>query len=174
MSESPETSGQSYRYCDVSLPVPVDRAFSYQLPLTLRHRAHVGARVWVPFGSRRLTGVVVDVHNQTPDADTRDVLAVIDDEPVLDAELLSLARWIAEYYCAPLGEVLKGMLPLSGEMRKTMQYLLTDAGRDIARQLSVTPVKDAAAIILAILEQRPRTAEYLSTKVDGAKTIVRS
>ncbi|HEX4751121.1 MAG TPA: primosomal protein N', partial [Bryobacteraceae bacterium] len=47
-------------------------------------------------------------------------------------------------------------------------------GRDIARQLSVTPVKDAAAIILAILEQRPRTAEYLSTKVDGAKTIVRS
>jgi primosomal protein N' (replication factor Y) len=142
--------------------------------MTLRHRAHVGARVWVPFGSRRLTGVVVDVHNQTPDADTRDVLAVIDDEPVLDAELLSLARWIAEYYCAPLGEVLKGMLPLSGEMRKTMQYLLTDAGRDIARQLSVTPVKDAAAIILAILEQRPRTAEYLSTKVDGAKTIVRS
>ena len=65
----------------------------------------------------------------------REALRLVDEEPVLDAELLSLGRWIAQYYCAPLGEVLRSMTPLSGEVRKTKLYSLTDAGRDTARQL---------------------------------------
>lgn len=162
-----------YRYCDVSLPVPVDRPFTYEVPLTLRQRTQAGCRVWAPFGTRRLTGVILRAHNEPPEYETREVLSLIDDEPVLDAELLKLAHWIAEYYCAPLGEVLRGMLPLGGEMRRTTQYLLTEAGRDMARQLSVTPVKDAAASVLTMLEERPRSAEYLSTKVEGAKTALR-
>ena len=67
----------------------------------------------------------------------REVLRLLDAEPVLDVELLHLGKWIAEYYCAPLGEVLKGMLPLSGEMRRSARYSLTEAGRDVARQLVV-------------------------------------
>ncbi len=162
-----------YRYCDVSLPVPVDRPFTYEVPLTMRQRTQAGCRVWAPFGTRRLTGVILRAHNEPPEYETREVLSLIDEEPVLDAELLKLAHWIAEYYCAPLGEVLRGMLPLGGEMRRTTQYLLTEAGRDMARQLSVTPVKDAAASVLTMLEERPRSAEYLSTKVEGAKTALR-
>ena len=42
-----------------------------------------------------------------------EALRLVDEEPVLDAELLSLGRWIAQYYCAPLGEVLRSMTPLS-------------------------------------------------------------
>lgn len=162
-----------YRYCDVSLPVPIDRAFTYELPLTLRHSAQVGARVWVPFKSRRLTGVVLQMHNDPPEQEVREVLSLIDEDPVLDSDLLKLAHWIAEYYCAPLGEVLKGMLPLGGEMRRTQQYSLTTLGRDLARQLSVTPVKDTAVSVLTLLEERPRSAEYLSTKVEGARGALR-
>ncbi len=161
------------RYCDVSLPVPVDRAFTYELPLILSHRVQTGARVWVPFGARRLTGVVVRMHDEAPEQATREVLSLIDEEPVLDAELLALARWIAGYYCAPLGEVLKGMLPLGGEMRRTTQYSLTAAGRDLARRISVTPVKDAAAATLTLLEERARPAEYLASKVPGVKVVLR-
>ncbi len=164
---------EGQRYCDVSVPVPIDRAFTYELPLTLQHRAQVGARVWVPFGSRRLTGVVLRMHNDPPEYETRDVLTLIDEDPVLDAELLKLAHWIAEYYCAPLGEVLKGMLPLAGETRRTTQYSLTTTGRDLARQLSVMPVKDTAADVLTMLEERPRSAEYLSTKVEKARSVLR-
>lgn len=163
----------AHRYCDVGLPVPVDRVFTYELPLSLGHRAQVGARVWAPFATRRLTGVVLRVHDEAPEAEAREVLSLIDEEPVLDSELLKLARWIAEYYCAPLGEVLKGMLPLGGEMRRKTQYQLTDSGREVARQLSVTPIKDAAATVLAMLDERPRTADYLATKVPGAKATVR-
>ena len=49
----------SYLYCDVSLPVPLDQPFTYLLPETLRHRVKPGCRVLVPFGPRKLTGVVV-------------------------------------------------------------------------------------------------------------------
>src|SRR5579875_3387580 len=136
------------RYCDVALPVPLDRLFTYELPLTLRHRARTGCRVWAPFGSRNLTGVILKTHDAVPAHETRDVLKLLDEEPVLDTGLLELANWIAEYYCAPVGEVLKGMLPLAGEVRRTTQYSLTSSGRDIARQLSVQPASDAASAVL--------------------------
>ena len=47
-------------YCDVSLPVPLDQSFTYRLPETLRHRVQPGCRVLVPFGTRKLTGIVLE------------------------------------------------------------------------------------------------------------------
>ena len=84
-------------FCDVSLPVPLDRGFTYSLPLTLQHRVQVGARVLVPFGTRRLTGVVLKVHDTAPEHAVKDALRLLDSEPVLDAELLALGVWIAGY-----------------------------------------------------------------------------
>ena len=134
----------AYLFCDVSLPVPIDRTFTYQLPLTLRHRVQIGCRVTVPFGTRKLTGIVLRTHDETAGSNVREVLSLTDEDPVLDADLIELGRWIAEYYCAPLGEVLKGMLPLGGEIRRSVQYSLTESGRQIARQLVIRPESDAA------------------------------
>ena len=127
------------RYCDVSLPVPLDQPFTYSLPLTLQHRVKPGARIVVPFGPRKLTGVVLAVHDDTPRIPVKDAQRLIDPEPVLDDELLALGRWISGYYCSPLGEVLRSMLPLSAEIHKGKIYTLTDAGRDASKQLSIDP-----------------------------------
>ena len=163
-----------FRYCDVALPVPLDRLFTYELPLTARHRVQAGSRVWAPFGSRRLTGVVLRAHNESPEQETREILTLVDEEPVLGGELLRLAQWIAEYYCAPIGEVLKGMLPLSGEMRRTTRYSLTTLGRDVARQLSVQPATDSASAVLRALDERPRSAPYLAGRIENARGRVAS
>ena len=130
----------SYLYCDVSLPVPLDQPFTYALPETLRHRVQPGCRIVVPFGPRKLTGVVLRCHDEPPAVAAREALRLIDAEPVLDDELLALGRWIAGYYCAPLGEVLRGMLPLASEIRRGKIWSLTDAGRDAARQLLLDSV----------------------------------
>ncbi len=167
------TADSAYRFCDLALPVPLDRSFTYELPLTLRHRVMAGCRVVAPFGSRKLTGVVLRVHNDRPAHETRGVLSLRDAEPVLDTELLELGRWIAEYYCAPIGEVLKGMLPLSGETRRSTQYSLTEVGRDVARQLTAKSQGDAALQVLMLLEERSRSTDFLATKVEGAKTALR-
>ncbi|MGA9624231.1 MAG: hypothetical protein WBQ65_07170, partial [Bryobacteraceae bacterium] len=81
--------------------------------------------------------------------------------PVLDAALLALGRWIAGYYCAPLGEVLRGMLPLAPEIRRGKVWPLTDSGRSAARQLALdSSPDDPVSKILRMLERRPLSAAY--------------
>jgi primosomal protein N' (replication factor Y) len=162
-------------YCDVSLPVPLDHAFTYRLPETLQRRVQPGCRLLVPFGPRKLTGMVLALRPDAPDGPVKEALRLLDEEPVLDAELLSLGRWIAQYYCAPLGEVLRSMTPLSGEVRKTRLYSLTDAGRDTARQLLLgSDEEDPALKILRLLETRPLSASYLQKKLPNALSVIRS
>ena len=162
-------------YCDVSLPVPLDQTFTYALPLTLRHRVQAGCRVLVPFGQRKLTGVVLAVHEDAPEQTARDVFKLIDEQPVLDDSLLALGRWIAGYYCAPLGEVLRSMLPLTGEVRTGKVYSLTDSGRDAARQLLLdSSPGDQAAQVLALLERRSLSVAYLKKKLPLAGNVVRA
>ncbi len=167
------SNNHSFRFCDLALPVPLDRIFTYELPLTLGHRVQPGCRVVAPLGSRKLTAVVLRLHDEAPAHETRQVLSLRDAEPVLDSDLIELGRWIAAYYCAPLGEVLKGMLPLSGETRRTTRYSLTDAGRDIARQLTVNQQADPSLLLLALLESHSRSAEYLAAKIESAKSALR-
>ena len=165
----------SYLYCDVSLPVPLDQPFTYALPETLRHRVKPGCRLLVPFGSRRLTGVVLRCHDEAPEVATREAMRLIDAEPVLDSELLALGKWIAGYYCAPLGEVLRGMLPLASEIRRGKVYSLTDAGRDAARQLLFdSSPEDPVVQILRMLDQRPLSGAYLERKLPLAANALRA
>src|SRR6516225_6771558 len=164
-----------YQYCDVSLPVPLDQPFTYALPLTLRHRVQAGSRLVVPFGPRKLTGVILRCHDEAPQVATREALRLLDSEPVLDAELLALGKWIAGYYCAPLGEVLRGMLPLAAEIRRGKIYSLTDSGRDAARQLLLDAgPDDPVAQVLRMLEQRPLSAAYVAKKLPLADKVIRS
>jgi primosomal protein N' (replication factor Y) len=162
-------------YCDVSLPVPLDQPFTYELPQTLRHRVQRGCRISVPFGSRRLTGVVLRVHDNPPEVPARTALQLLDEKPALDESMMGLGCWIAQYYCAPLGEVLRGMMPLAGEVRRGKLYELTDSGRDAAKQLLLGSSEDEPTVaLLRMLERRPMTASYLKRKVENASNVLRA
>jgi primosomal protein N' (replication factor Y) len=117
-------------YCEVALPVPLDRTFTYAVPDgQLPQR---GARVVAPFRNEKLIGVVTGLSDTAPvDFEARSLESVLDEEPLLSESLLKLAEWIAQYYLAPLGEVLRGMLPLMAEVRRTVYYRITDLGRDV-------------------------------------------
>jgi primosomal protein N' (replication factor Y) (superfamily II helicase) len=166
---------EAHLYCDVSLPVPLDQPFTYSLPETLQHRVREGSRVVVPFGARKLTGVILRCHDERPSMAAREALRLIDEEPVLNPELLSLGRWIAGYYCAPLGEVLRGMLPLAAEIRRGKIWSLTDAGRDAARQLLLdASSEDPTVQLLRLLEKRPLNAAYLAKALPLADKAIRA
>ena len=105
----------------------------------------------------------------------RDALRLIDSEPVLSAELMALGRWIAGYYCSPLGDVLRGMLPLSSEIRRGKIWSLTDSGRDAARQLLLDSSPDDPVLkILRMLEKRPLSASYLAKTMPLADKAIRA
>jgi primosomal protein N' (replication factor Y) len=117
-------------YCEVALPVPIDRPFTYAVRDDQAPQR--GARVIVPFRNEKLIGVVTALVDKAPaDFEVRFLEAVLDDEPLLSDPLLELAEWMAQYYLAPLGEVLRGMLPLMAEVRRTVYYRITDLGRDL-------------------------------------------
>jgi primosomal protein N' (replication factor Y) len=165
----------SFLYCDVSLPVPIDQPFTYALPETLRHRVRPGSRLVVPFGPRKLTGVILRCHDEPPSMAAREAFRLVDSEPVLDAELMALGRWISGYYCAPLGDVLRSMLPLAAEIRQGKVWALTDSGRDAARQLLLDSAPDdPMAQVLRRLEKRPLSAAYLARAMPLADKAVRS
>jgi primosomal protein N' (replication factor Y) len=129
-------------YCEVALPVPLDRVFTYavregQLPQR-------GARVIAPFRNEKLIGVVTALGAKAPaDFEVRYLEAVLDDEPLLSDSLLSLAEWMAGYYLAPLGEVLRGMLPLMAEVRRTVYYRITGLGRDVLADCAEAGILDS-------------------------------
>ena len=156
------------QFCDVALPVPLDKSFTYTLPTAASLYAQAGCRVVVPFGPRRLTGVILRCHGTQPESEIREVTRLLDEQPALSEELLRLGRWIASYYCAPLGVVLRTMLPVSDDTRTRRVVSLTPAGVLAARQFSHADSDDPPVKVLRALENRPLTATYLRKKVPGA------
>ncbi len=114
-------------FCDVALPVPLDMVFTYTIPVGME--PVVGGRVLVPFRHQRVSGIVVELHDRSPQVKTKKVLEALDPSPVLDEQLLKLGKWIADYYLAPLGEVFRTMLPLSAEFKRAITYRITDEGQ---------------------------------------------
>ena len=114
-------------FCDVALPLPLDTVFTYAIPQGMEPA--VGARVLVPFRQQRLSGVILSLHDTAPKVKTKPLLSVLDTSPVLDQSLLQLGKWIADYYLAPLGEVLRTMLPLGAEFKRNIGYRITEDGQ---------------------------------------------
>ena len=114
-------------FCDVALSVPLDMAFTYRVPAEAA--PVVGGRVLVPFRRQRMSGIVVELHDRKPSVATKAIQSVLDVTPVLDDQLLRLGRWIADYYLAPIGEVLRTMLPLNAEFKRVTAYRITKEGR---------------------------------------------
>ena len=99
-------------YVDVILPLPLEGTFTYSLPEALADKVCLGVRVLVPLGkSKTYTAMAVRVHEDAPEFKTRDILQVIDAEPVMLDRQMRLWQWIATYYMAALGDVFKAALP---------------------------------------------------------------
>ena len=101
-------------YAAVAVPVPLLEPLTYRVPPSWRGLARVGVRVRVPVGRRRLVGWIVDLPSEPPagfENELRPIEAVVDFEPLLPDDLLELADFAASYYAAPIGEVLKSLLP---------------------------------------------------------------
>jgi primosomal protein N' (replication factor Y) len=118
----PESLAQ---YADVALPVPLDAVFTYRVADST---PVVGGRVLVPFREKRLVGIVTELHERPQTIEIKPILQALDQQPVLDCTLMQLGQWIANYYIAPLGEVLRTMLPLGAEVRFARVYRITDHG----------------------------------------------
>ena len=147
-------------------------AFSYHVPDGMEPA--VGGRVLVPFRQQRMSGIVVDLHDRKPSVETKNVVSVLDPEPVLDAQLMRLGKWIADYYLAPLGEVLRTMLPLGAEFKRSIRYRIADQGH---MALHIGSTTGSAARSKRTPEDQLaefRVLDYLANRDDAPEGSLRS
>ncbi|NCI78319.1 primosomal protein N' [Acinetobacter kanungonis] len=99
----------------VAVPAHVYDCFDYQISAEDYARAHVGARVAVPFGPRNLIGVIMEKlaldAPSNPKFKLKSIQALLDDDAILDGKVLTLLTWAAQYYQFPIGEVVQSALP---------------------------------------------------------------
>jgi len=95
----------------VSLEIALRREFDYAVPPELAGKVDVGSRVQVPFGARKILGVVTAVAEESAQANLKPIIKVIGAQTLVTAKVLKLARWIGEYYCCAPETALKSVLP---------------------------------------------------------------
>ena len=114
MPENTLSTTPSYRI-RVAVPVYLYDCFDYSLTAEQYHQAEVGARVAVSFGRQNVVGVIVEKLTDEKPLDLgfklKAITELLDDSAILDAKVLSLLTWSAQYYQFPIGEVMHAALP---------------------------------------------------------------
>lgn len=153
-------SAEPAGYAQVAVLAQLGRAgglFTYGLPHQLAPLAGPGTLVRVPFTSRQLQGVIYTVESQSDLPRVRDVAEVIDPVPVITSHQLHLARWVSEYYAAPLSDVIAAMLP-PGLGRDTV-YILEPGAEpngvrlNPAQRQILQAVREAGRVVQADLQR---------------------
>jgi primosomal protein N' (replication factor Y) len=145
-SENPQSTPA---YAQVVFNLPLKEEFTYGIPEHLQEQVPVGTRVLAPFGPRKITGYVVGLTDQcTGEFEIKFIEDLPDGAPVISEELLALTRWVADYYNAGWGEVIKAALPGGIDEDHHELFFLTDKG-EAALQEHALP-KNALKILLAL------------------------
>jgi primosomal protein N' (replication factor Y) len=110
----------SFAEVSVNSPIAQRRTFSYTIPPNLE--INVGQAVWVPFGEKRLQGIVLELSPHPEVEETREIIGIIEPHPLLSPQQVQLARWVSQYYLAPLFDAVALMLP-PGFERRTITFI---------------------------------------------------
>ena len=108
-----ELSAAPTLFAEIVFDRPLDHAYTYGVPDTLRDALAVGKRVLVPFGrgDRQTVGFCVGLTAEQPTRQVKNILQVLDEEAILTPNLLRLTRWLADYYLCGWGQVLNAVVP---------------------------------------------------------------
>ena len=98
-------------FVTVAVNIPSEKTFSYSVPEALQQEIAIGKRVLVPFGKRRLTGYIIEASHLTYCEDVKEIIEILDFEPLFNEEDLKFYRWASQYYIYPLGKELAEILP---------------------------------------------------------------
>ncbi len=154
-------------FVQVAIPAAFQTAFTYRLApgQALPER---GARVLVPFGARRMIGVVVGPGTGEGARDLKDVIQVLDEVALVPPPLLDLAEWVSAHYLAPPGECLRLVLPPAGvrASRAVVRLVAPKAGaRDAAGSGPGADPAKSDDPLLAVLQDGPLPLSTLAHRL---------
>lgn len=160
------------QFAELALPLPLRQTFTYRLSESLQESVRIGSRLLVPFGKRTLTGYVVELHQELEDgleieeSQIKEAIELLDEEPLITAEILRLTNWTADYYSASWGEVLKASLPAGVNVETEQIVQITTNGRD--EILKISTAKTNKVKILKHLAENEEVSMRQLTKQFGS------
>ena len=159
-------------FAEVAMPLAVHETFTYAIPEDLRQEVRLGSRVEVPLGAKLTTGFVVGFTDSASieSKRIRKIRSVLDeDEPALIPEIIALCRWAAEYYIAPLGEMLRVALPANMAARGRREAAFVGDEALIAAALADGRILTVDRPLLDAVRQRRLSLRQIFEEIKGAR-----
>ncbi|MFT7463118.1 MAG: primosomal protein N' (replication factor Y) [Pseudohongiellaceae bacterium] len=147
-------------YARVAPPLPVPGLFTYLVPVRLVDSVVPGVRVSVPFGGRRLTAMVVEVGDFPPPRGVmaRPLLALLEEAPLIGADILALGQWVSQETGCSVGEALDASLPRAVKRGH--------AGRKVEEARVAIDERVVAGVVEALQEKHDKQARALRILAD--------
>jgi primosomal protein N' (replication factor Y) len=171
------------RYLRVAVPSPLYRDFDYLPPPGAgADPLQPGMRLKLPFGRREVVGVLLELsdRSEVPPAKLKAARRVLDASPVIPAEMLALARWAADYYRHPIGEVVQALLPVAlrqgrpASLPAAPRWRLSAAGRAADPALLARAPRQRTLLALLALHEAGLDSQELTEQLPGSAAALRA
>ena len=141
------------QYClRVAVPLSLRDTFTYRVPARLAHMAAVGRRVRVPFRNQTLTGFILGKGSDDLDCSLKEVLEIMDKEPLFHESLVPFFQWMADYYLYPIGRLIQAALPGGINVSHFKTGHITEKG---LMALDLLPVNSEEKRLLTRIKDNP-------------------
>jgi len=147
-------------YAQVILPLPLHDSYTYHVPEQWQDRIKPGQRVVVQFGVKKLYAALVSSLSTTApdDLEIKEVLEVLDEEPVVLPINIEFWKWIAAYYCCSLGDVFRAALPPGLKLESKSKIVPDETPPELA-------LSSGEAVIFDYIQNNEATLESLQKKL---------
>lgn len=157
-------------YADVIVPLALQGSFTYSVPQALQQSLRVGCRVLVQFGAKKTyTAIVTALHFTKPQGyDTKEIISMLDEQPIIRPSQLEFWQWIADYYLCTIGEVYKAAVP-SGLKVESETYISINPDYE---ETIDDRLNDRERVVMDFTAQRGRVRLDEISRATGFKNIV--
>jgi len=144
-------------YAQVAFPVHLSKTFTYRLPPSIQQVARIGSRVVAQLGAKPLTGYIVALlprlrsGTSLIESELKEIKELLDVDPPLTTEVLEITRWVADYYAAPWGEVMRAALPAGVNATVEQMVSITTSGREALSDFEISSPANVRTSALRLL-----------------------
>lgn len=156
-------------FVEVLLPLALEGTFTYRVPQDMMDETIIGKRVVVQFGKKKIyTALIVEIHDRAPTAyKAKYIIEVVDQKPIVNELQLKFWKWMANYYCCTLGEVMDVALPAGMKLQSESKIRLSKMADNHSY-----PLSEKEEIVLdELLAEKELSLKDLSITL-GLKNIV--
>lgn len=129
------------RFCRIAVTLPIRETFTYAVPGSLVPVARVGCRALVPFRNRKIIGYILgeEEAGNGEGEEVKDILDILDPEPLFGKNLVPFFEWMAGYYLHPVGRLIQSALPPGLNVTPFKTGVLTEKGNSALESPASSP-----------------------------------